>query len=134
MESAVKQMRLMWVFFLVAAFAYVGLAEFMPHSVPPVKPEVYQILLALGLMELVAIVIVRKLYVGRAEDVLRTDPNSSAAVFRWRQGQLASLAVASSIVLYGLVLRFIGASRMQATPLYVVGIAAMVVFQPKAVS
>ena len=133
MESALKQMRMMWIFFLIAAFAYVAVAEFLPHSVPPVKPEVYTIILVVGIMELLSIVIVRKVLLTKAEEVLRTTPNDMAAIFRWRQGQLVTLALASAVVLIGLVLRFIGASTIQAAPLYLLGIAAMLIFQPKAI-
>jgi len=133
MESTVKQMRMIWIFFLVAAFAYVGVAEFLPHSLPPIKPEIYWIILGMAIMELAAIVILRNTYFGKAEEVLRTNPNDAAATFRWRQGQLATMAVASAIILFGLVIRFIGATTIQAVPLYALGFAAMVIFQPQAV-
>ena len=133
MESALKQMRLMWMLVLAAAFGYVALAEFLPHSVAPIKREVYAIILVVGVMELVSMVIVRKVLLTKAEDVLRTSPSDMAAIFRWRQGQVITLAIASAIVMFGLVVRFIGATTIQEAPLYLLGLAAMLVFQPKAV-
>ena len=133
MEAALKQMQMMWVFFLIAAFAYVGLAEFMPHHAATLKPEVYWIIFGLALADLAVIVVMRNIYFGKADDVLRTSPNDPSALLRWRQGQLTSMAIASAIVLFGLVLRFIGASRVQAVPLYLLGIAAMVIFKPRAI-
>ena len=131
MESALKQMRTMWMFFLVAAFAYIALAEFLPHSLPPIRPVIYSVMLGVALMDLAVIVIMRRFYLGKAAKVLRANPNDPMAIFRWRQGQLAIMGLASAIVLYGLVIRFIGATSWQAVPLYTLGVGATLIFQPK---
>jgi hypothetical protein len=134
MESAYKQMRLMWVFFLVAEFIYIALPEMLHTTARPIQPMMYWLLLGMSMMELAAIVVMRKFTVSRSEDILRATPSDAAAILRWRQGQLSTFAIASAIVLFGLVLRFIGSSLMQVVPFYVVGIAAMIVFKPKDIS
>jgi hypothetical protein len=134
MESALKQMRMMWVFFLVAELIYIALPEMLHPTARPIQPMMYWLLLGMSLMELAAIVVMRKFTVSRSEDILRATPNDAAAILRWRQGQLSTFAIASAIVLFGLVLRFIGSSLMQVVPFYVVGIAAMIVFKPKGIS
>ena len=83
---------------------------------------------------MVAIVMVlRRATIGRAQDVLRTSPNDAAALGRWRMGQIITFAICEAIVLYGLVLRFMGATLKQSAPLYVLGICAMLFFRPQPV-
>ena len=133
MESALKQMRMMWAFFIVACLAYVALPELLRAPVKPVQPMVYWVLMAIAFMDLVTIVIFRRFTIDKAADILRLNPSDAPAILKWRQGQLVTFAIASAIVLFGLVMRFVGINTLQAAPFYVVGVAALIIFKPQGV-
>lgn len=133
MEAALKQMKLIWVVMLLSAFIYVLLPEMIKPSVRPVDEVLFVVLGVMIMANLGVLLVIRRMYVQKAEETLRTSPQDALAILRWRQGHIVTLALGESIVLFGLVLRFIGATAWQAAPWYIVGIAAMLVFRPKAV-
>jgi hypothetical protein len=66
-----------------------------------------------------------------AFETLQTSPNDPEALAQWRQGSILSGAQAMSVVLFGVVLHFIGAPMWQAVSFFVVGTAAMLLWWPK---
>ena len=119
---------------VIAAFIYVWLPEQLGVHPKNLDSTFYSVFIVLLVVMLSSIVILRKLTIAKAEPLIRSNPNDSAALQKWRAGQIATVAMFEGIVLYGLVLRFVGATRMQATPFYAVGILGMIVFWPKPVS
>lgn len=131
MESAYKRATIIWAALLVAAFMYVLLPELLHPTVRPMNSMIVIVIAFLAVTMIVVMMLFRKAMVEKSEAVLKTTPGDKAAMQRWMTGQLLTVTLAEAIVLYGLVLRFMGADRTEAIPFYVVGIGAMIVFRPK---
>lgn len=134
MEASLKIIRIVWGAMLIAAFIYGWLPEMVGVQPKNLDSTFYTVFIVLLVAMLFSIVIIRNLTIAKAEPLIRLNPNDAAALQKWRVGQIVTVAMFEAIVLYGLVLRFVGSTRMQAAPFYVVGIAGMIVFWPKSVS
>lgn len=66
-----------------------------------------------------------------AVETLQTSPNDKRALARWRFMNLLSFVLAESTVLLGFGLRFIGGTRLQSLPFYIIGIAVMLLWWPR---
>jgi len=130
MQSVITRAKLLWIAFLLSSFAFLLLPEWLKPNVRPINNAVLIALAGSAVTELLLLVVFRKLMVGKAEQVLRTNPEDHAAAQRWLSGQILTLALAEAIALYGLVLRFLGASRLESMPFGILGIALMIVFRP----
>ena len=133
MQPLYKRAQIIWVAILVAAFIYLWLPEEMHVHERPVAREL-ALVIAIAVYAAVALIVVigiRRTFVGRAVAVLRTNVNDSVAAKRWMTGQIVTMASCLSIVLYGLVLRFLGVGRMIALPFYLIGIAALIISKPQ---
>lgn len=132
MDSNLKQVKIVWLALFVAGIAYVALPEFIAVQSRELNPVIFPVLVAQGLVILTVVVFLRKLLIGRAVEALLTNAEDRTAILKWRSGQIATAALCESIVLLGLVARFIGGTRPQSATLYVLGLGAMIVFWPKA--
>ena len=134
MEANLRTIRIVWIALLVAAFVYAWLPEQLGVQPKHLDSTFLTVFVILLIAMPATIVIMRKLTIAKAEPMIRSNPNDAAALLKWRAGQIVTVAMLEGIVLYGLVLRFVGATRTQAAPFYVVGIAGMIIFWPKPVS
>jgi len=66
-----------------------------------------------------------------AEEKMRLDSTDSVALQRWHTLQIMSFVFCESIGLFGLVLRFLGASRSQAAAFYAGAIILMLLSTPR---
>jgi F0F1-type ATP synthase membrane subunit c/vacuolar-type H+-ATPase subunit K len=117
---------------MIAAFMYVWLAEKLNagHSPRDIK-AMYVGIAAITLLMVFSALFLRRRFVAQSAELLRVDANNSAAVMRWRTGQIVGFGVAEAVVLYGLVVRFAGASTVQSAPFYVGGILLFLAFFPQ---
>ena len=74
---------------------------------------------------------VRQVIVGRALETLQLHPEDGASVKRWFSGSMILFALCESVVVYGLALRFVGATLRQAAPFYLAGIVLLILFRPR---
>lgn len=131
MDTALRTLRIVHAAMMVAAFIYVGIAEkFCAANVLHDIDTMYVAIAALAGLMVVSAFSVRRRFVTNSADILRTDVSNSAALARWRTGQMLGFAVAEAVVLYGLVVRFTGASTVHAAPFYVGGILLFLAFFP----
>jgi hypothetical protein len=131
MESALRTIRIVWIGMFIAGLIYVWLPERLGVQPREANPLLYTLILVQAVAVFVIAVGMRKFMVGKATETLRTNVAEAVALQKWRTGQIVSVAMFESIVLFGLVLRFTGATRMQVAPLYVLGLGAMIVFWPR---
>ena len=133
MEAMYKKAQIIWIAILAAAFIYLWLPEEMHVHERPVAKEL-ALVIAIAVYAVDALIVtiwLRRKLVARAVAILRTSANDAMAAKRWMAGQIVTMAACLSIVLYGLVLRFLGVNRMVALPFYLVGIAAMIILKPQ---
>ena len=131
MQSVVTRAKLLWAVFLVSAFAFLLLPEWLKPSPRPINTAVLIALAGSTITMLLLLVIFRKFMVGKSEQVLRANATDQAAAQRWLNGQVITMALLEAIALYGLVLRFLGAGRLEAMLFGILGLALMIVFRPK---
>lgn len=132
MDSAIRGLRIVHGALLAAAFLYVYLAETLKaDSYPRPISLIYVAIAAVAGAVIVISFVLRIRMVNSSEERLRLDASDAAALARWRAGNIASIALAESIVLYGLVLRFVGATTGQVVPFYLAGIAMLLLFTPR---
>ena len=73
----------------------------------------------------------RRRMIKPSEESLRSNPNDETALKKWRTGVIVSLGMASTIVLFGLVLRFMGATWNVAGWFFIVGIVLLLAWTPR---
>jgi len=66
-----------------------------------------------------------------SEESLRSNPDDESALRKWRTGVIVSLVMASTIVLFGLVLKFMGATWNVASWFFIVGILLLLAWTPR---
>lgn len=132
MEKSYRTIRIIHAGLLAAAVIYVVLAEQLGgKSSSTVDPLVVWVLTVMCLLNAATALVFRKKMVLDTATALSSDPENAALLNRWRTGSLIAAAMGESIVLFGLVLRFVGAQRSQAAVLYLLGIAVLIVATPK---
>ena len=66
-----------------------------------------------------------------SEESLRSNPNDESALKKWRMGVIVPLVMGSTIVLFGLVLKFMGATWNVASWFFFVGIVLLLAWTPR---
>ena len=66
-----------------------------------------------------------------SEESLRSNPNDESALKKWRAGVIVSLGMASTIVLFGVLLRLMGATWNVASWFFIVGILLLLAWTPR---
>jgi len=118
MEGSLRTIRIVWIAMLIAAFIYGWLPEKLNVQPKKLDSTFYAVFIVLLVVMLASIVIMRRLTIDKAEPLIRSNPNDAGALQKWRAGQIVTVAMFEAMVLYGLVLRFVGATRLQAIPFY----------------
>jgi hypothetical protein len=134
MEASLKMLRTVRVAMLVALLLYVFVGERIPHPSKPTNLNFYYAITFMAVGMIVAIFLVRRVMVIRAEQTLVQNAEHSASLYRWRAGYIVTFALCEAIALYGLVLRFLSFSLSQVMPFYVVGFVLLLFFRPRRLS
>jgi hypothetical protein len=66
-----------------------------------------------------------------SEESLRSNPNDELPLRKWRAGVIISLGMASTIVLFGVLLRLMGATWNVASWFFIVGILLLLAWTPR---
>jgi hypothetical protein len=112
---------------------YAWLIWCLPSSATP-NPIVFRAIAAMAVLLVVVIFVMRRIQVGRVEVLLAAQPQDAKVLLRWRQGYLVTYALSEAIVLYGVVLHFLGFALSQVVPFFVAGAALMLFLGPKSAS
>ncbi|HSA92892.1 MAG TPA: hypothetical protein VLE48_07765 [Terriglobales bacterium] len=132
LEAAVRVTRTVHLTLLATIPLYFGLGEMLARVSSGDLRPVRQLLTVFAVVVFGALVVVRKRMLAPAMDLLRRNPDDTAALGRWRAANLISLALCESLALYGFVLRFLGASTFEAAPFFAVAFVLMLAFRPSA--
>ena len=131
-QKTLRSVRVLHTVFPLAAILYIALPMAVVRNSDRQVSQV--IVLALGVAALGNIGIAffyRSRMIRPAADHLRENPDAGDAARRWRGGVVVSLVFCESVVLFGLALRFIGASWNVCGIFYAVGILLMLAWTPK---
>jgi hypothetical protein len=127
-----RTLRLIFGAMLTVAVLYTAVPELLKlNGSESLNQTVYVMVAVLAALSAVAVFPVRQLMVDRGWKMLEASPGDASALFRWFRGYIFLFALYESIVLYGMVLRFVGATVSQAVPFYVVGIVLLLWSAPR---
>lgn len=132
MDSALRVLRALQAALVVSVVLYLVLAMRLPA--PPPASTAPAMLAALGFLSVMNVGIVfllRRILVRRSEAILENNPEDPAALLRWRGGHIATYAVAESIALFGLILRFMGFTLSQVWPFLLAGFILLLFLRPR---
>ena len=116
---------------MAAIVLYVVIAHMLlPHHPAP-EPRVLYIVELFAVIDVVAIILLRRVIVSRPLAVLASQPNDPKAQAQWRAGYLLTYALSEAIAVLGLVLNALGFSIRQAMPFYVASFALILFFRPR---
>ena len=131
-ERNFRSLRIIHIAFLFAAIAYLVVPFVAAPQSQQSPPAVMVISIgAMAFSTLAGAFFVRARLVQPANEMLRNNPEDASAAGRWRMGVILSLVFCESVVLFGLVLRFIGASWNVCGVFYGVGIFFLVAWTPR---
>jgi riboflavin transporter FmnP len=122
-DISVGTLRVLRIALVVSVFLYARFGEAV-HPVPrPVNPFLRAAIYVLAISIIPTTWLQRSREIKRARAGLARQQADIAAVRRrWRVIQLMNLAYFLAIPLYGLLLRFLGGTLLQALPFYITGV------------
>jgi len=131
MTSTYSQLRLIHFAFVVTWFMYLGVLIYLklPESqVPTAFP------LALGFVAISTISVgqtLRQRLVIATAATLVSDPENKTILRRWRAGNIVSFTFAESIMLFGVVLKFLGERWNIVAIFFAAGLLMLLLWSPK---
>lgn len=131
MLSTFQRLRLIHTAFVFTWFMYIGLVVYLQLPEKPVPPVIP---VALGVAAVSSISVARilrqKLLVEPARTLV-SDPENAPILRRWVSGNIVSFAFAESIVLFGVVLRFLGERWRVAAIFFGAGLLLLLFWAPR---
>jgi len=112
MESARRGLQIVRFAMLISIVLYFVIVRMVPSYASP-NPMIFRVIALFAFANLGALLFLRKLLVAIPSEALRSRPEDSAALAKWKLGQLITWALGESIALYGLVLHVLGFSTRQ---------------------
>jgi cytochrome b561 len=95
------------------------------------NPDLYLAMTIVAIFTVVAITVLRRVMVLRAERSLTVQPENAAALHRWRAGYLFTYVLSEAVALYGVMLRTAGFTLYQVLPFYAVAFILLIFFSPR---
>jgi hypothetical protein len=132
-ETSLRVLRTIHISFLVASglIIYVGETA-APRGSAAIESSLFYLLsVVAGLSALFGWAFQRKMSAAAEQQAISGMPIELTALQRRQVGYMIAFACSLSVVLYGFVLLFLGATRPQIIPLYVVGIVLLLYFTPR---
>lgn len=130
-DASLRLLRIIQAVLLTSVVLYAVMGELAgPQEARDIK-QARLILYALAGGLLVATGALRTRIISPAEQALRSQPDDALALARWRAGNIVSFALAEAVALYGLALRMMGATLLQALPFYAGAAALLLIFTPR---
>jgi hypothetical protein len=96
-----------------------------------IAPVIVYAIIFVCLNDIGVAVFLRSRLIRPSEESLRSNPNDKSALKKWRTGVIVSLVMASTIVLFGLVLKFTGATWNLASWFFIVGFVLLLAWTPR---
>ena len=130
MESRTKVLQIIRLAMLASIVFYAGICRAIP-STASANPIMLRAISVLAVMDVVAIVVLRRLLLSKAAAALAAQPSDEKALARYRTGYIVIYAVSESISLYGVVLHFLGFPFGQVAPFLLASFLLIMFFRPR---
>ena len=119
----------------IALFVMVVIDFDVSYRLAPIQKQIPPILVYaitfVGLNEVGVAAFLRNRMIKPSEELLSSNPNNESALKKWWAGVILSLVMASTIVLFGLVLKFMGATWNVACWFFIVGTLLLLAWTPR---
>jgi len=130
-RTALRTAQIIHIAFLAAIPLYVVVGEFAGPSEPRELGMLYTVFLVLAVSMLAPAALVRQKMVRAAEEELRLRPDELPLLGRWLAGNIVSFALCEAVAIYGLLLRILGGTLVQAAPFFAAGFLFLIFFTPR---
>jgi len=130
-QSNLRSARILHLFFLTAAFLYIFVLIQIRPSEKPLDSIVIGAIAIVCLIVIGVALFLRSRMISESATKLSTNPEDTEALRTWRSGQIISFTFAETVVLFGFVLKVLGARWNVAGSFFVVGILLLVAWRPK---
>ncbi len=131
MNDKLQVLRLVHAALLLACVLYAGIGEFAGPKEPKDATLLLMVLGFLGVTDLGLAAFLRGRWVGAAEEALRRSPEDASALQRWMTGHFVVLALCEAVAIFGLVLRMLGGTLIQALPFYGASVLMILAWRPR---
>jgi hypothetical protein len=131
MESSLRLLKIIRIGLLAGIVLMAAISELAGPAPRRIASIFLYAILILATWAVFVLFAVRKRIVQPQAAALAARPDDVAALRRWRAGQIITYAVCEALAMYGIVLRFAGASLVQALPFLITGFFLMLCFPPK---
>jgi hypothetical protein len=134
-EQAFEMLRILWVA-LVAAILLSGTLSFYTPGFsaaarPAPDPRLFRALVVVAVAEVGFLVYFWRKLVVTSRLALAANPRDTAALARWRTGQIISWALSLGIALYGLILRYVGFRFSDIAAFFIAGLILLFALVPR---
>jgi cytochrome b561 len=132
MKIMLKKLRIVQAFLLISGGVFIFLPQWaQTHPSKQPLPIVLYTIAGNACVIVGIALFVRWVMILRAETVLAANPEDRAALARWATGHIVVFALCESIVLFGIILRYMGFTLAQVTAFYILGAGMMLYASPR---
>jgi hypothetical protein len=131
MNEALKTLRLVHAAMLGAVVLEALVAEIAGPTPGAVNPALSYALATVSVAIVGTVFVVRKTLALPSAHILAQHTNDSVALQQWKVGHLLTYGLCQGLGVFGVVLRFLGASFQQCLPFYVGGFIMLFFFAPR---
>jgi len=124
---SIRTLLIVWRVLLIATVLFVWVAEKSTPIKTSIDPRLYAAICIVAVSDIGFMFFMQR----RWQTVNSSSPADATKLRRIYASQLMLLGCSLAVVLYGLVVRFLGATLTQALPFYVIGSLLLVYFKPR---
>lgn len=129
-ETTLRNARMLQLGFLVAAALFLFQLRILKPAEHKVSPIIIASISLVSVSDIGIAIFFRKKLIKGSEERLRGNPDDMTALGKWRKGVIMSFTYAETVVLFGFVLKFLGARWNIAGPFFALGILLLLAWRP----
>lgn len=133
MEVARRVLQVIRFAFLASIALYAYLVGSVPSHATP-TPVIFLPVSLVAVTLLIGVLVTRRMFLARTEKILAVNPEDREALARWRMGYVVAYALSEAIVLFGVMLHFLGFSLPQVAPFFLAGFVLILFLAPSRVT
>jgi len=130
-QKALNEARLLHAAFLTTIFLFVLVVHLAAIGERPVSLSLVAGIGCAAVADIGVGFMLRKQYMNKAEQALQVEFDARKALAAWRLANILSFAQAETVTLFGVGLKFLGASWKIAGPFFFIGFALLLLWTPR---
>jgi FtsH-binding integral membrane protein len=130
MKQSARLLRVIQYALLGSVLLYVFVGEEVTRAAIA-NPMLFYALSFASVTTVGVMLVMRRTLVLPSESALRSRPDDTASLNRWRTGYIITYALSEALALFGLVLRLTGFTLSQVAPFYIAGFVLLLFFSPR---